>query len=74
MVEEPHSFDVKVIASYQNKQYQWAYPSYEGRITLSDQVAAASGITTATAGAGVLQERIKLYGVIVADPLAVAHC
>ena len=73
VVEEPHSFDVKVIASYQNKQYQWAYPSYEGRITLSDQIAAASGVSTAIAGAGVLEERIKLYGTIVADPLRVSH-
>ncbi|WP_062057663.1 efflux RND transporter periplasmic adaptor subunit [Cellvibrio sp. OA-2007] len=42
-------------------------------ITLSEQLAAASGISTAIARAGELQERIKLYGVIVADPLRVSH-
>ncbi|HCS63203.1 MAG TPA: heavy metal resistance protein CzcB [Cellvibrio sp.] len=73
VVEEPHSFDVKVTATYQNKQHQWAYPSYEGRITMAAEVAAASGLTTAIAGEGVLQERIKLYGTIVADPLRVSH-
>ncbi|MDR7091387.1 efflux RND transporter periplasmic adaptor subunit [Cellvibrio fibrivorans] len=73
VVEEPHSFDVKVIATYQNKQHQWTYPSYEGRITMEADVAAASGLTTAIAGEGVLQERIKLYGTIVADPLRVSH-
>lgn len=73
VVEEPHSFDVKVIATYQNQQHQWTYPSYEGRITMEVDVAAASGLTTAIAGEGVLQERIKLYGTIVADPLRVSH-
>ena len=73
VVEEPHSFDVKVIATYQNKHHQWTYPSHEGRVTMATEVAAASGLTTAIAGAGVLQERIKLYGTIVADPLRVSH-
>jgi cobalt-zinc-cadmium efflux system membrane fusion protein len=73
VVEEPHSFDVKVTATYQNKQHQWTYPSYEGRITMATEVAAASALTTAIAGEGVLQERIKLYGTIVPDPLRVSH-
>ncbi len=73
VVEEPHSFDVKVTATYQNKQHHWTYPSHEGRITMATEVAAASGLTTAIAGTGVLQERIKLYGTIVADPLRVSH-
>ncbi len=73
VVEEPHSFDVKVTATYQNKQHQWTYPSYEGRITMAADVASASSLTTAIAGEGVLQERIKLYGTIVADPLRVSH-
>lgn len=73
VVEEPHSFDVKVTATYQNKQHQWTYPSYEGRVTMAEEVAAASGLATAIAGEGVLQERVKLYGTIVADPLRVSH-
>lgn len=43
------------------------------RVTMSAGVAAASGLTTAIAGEGVLHERIKLYGTIVADPLRVSH-
>jgi membrane fusion protein, heavy metal efflux system len=42
-------------------------------VTLSEPIAAASGVTTATAGAGVVQERIKLYGTIITDPLRVSH-
>jgi cobalt-zinc-cadmium efflux system membrane fusion protein len=73
VVEEPHSFDVVVTATYQNKRHQWTYPSYEGRITMAADIVQASGLTTAVAGEGVLQERIKLYGTIVADPLRVSH-
>jgi cobalt-zinc-cadmium efflux system membrane fusion protein len=42
-------------------------------VTMSTEVAIASGLTTAIAGEGVLQGRIKLYGNIVADPLRVSH-
>ncbi|WP_049631309.1 efflux RND transporter periplasmic adaptor subunit [Cellvibrio sp. pealriver] len=73
VVEEPHSFDVKVTARYQNQRHEWTYPSYEGRIAMKADIAAASAITTAIASEGVLQERIKLYGNIVADPLRLSH-
>ncbi|WP_039918517.1 efflux RND transporter periplasmic adaptor subunit [Cellvibrio mixtus] len=73
VVEEPHSFDVKVTATYKGKRYQWRYPSYEGRVELSPAIAKASGLTTAVAGKGTLQERIKLYGNLVADPLRISH-
>lgn len=73
VVEEPHSFDVKVTATYKGKRYQWSYPSYEGRVELSPAIANASGLTTAVAGKGTLQERIKLYGNLVADPLRISH-
>ncbi|HEY8942498.1 MAG TPA: efflux RND transporter periplasmic adaptor subunit [Cellvibrio sp.] len=73
VVEEPHSFDVKVTATYNGKRYQWSYPSYEGRVELSPAIAKASGLTTAVAGKGTLQERIKLYGNLVADPLRISH-
>lgn len=73
VVEEPHSFDVSVTATYGKERYHWDYDSYEGRLQLPAALAQASGLTTATAGEGVLQERIKLYGNIVADPLRLSH-
>jgi cobalt-zinc-cadmium efflux system membrane fusion protein len=42
-------------------------------VVMSADIAVASGLTTAVAGEGVLRERIKLYGNIVADPLRVSH-
>ena len=73
VVEEPHSFDVSVTATHAGKTYHWDYDSYEGRVELPAALAQASGLTTAIAGEGLLQERIKLYGTIVADPLRVSH-
>lgn len=42
-------------------------------ISISANIAQASGLTTAIAGEGLLRERIKLYGTIVPDPLRVSH-
>ncbi len=42
-------------------------------VVISEKLADKSGIKTAIAGEGVLQERIKLYGNIVADPLRLSH-
>ena len=68
IVEEPHSFDVLVKAEYNNKQYQWSFPSYEGRVELSADTAKVSGITTAIAGAGDIDKKITIYGKLVVAP------
>ena len=72
-VIEPHSFDVTVTANHQNQQYRWTYPSYEGRVTMAADIAEASGLTTAIAAEGLLRQRLKLYGTIVADPQRLVH-
>ena len=72
-VEEPHSFDVAVTANYKNKKYQWKFPSYEGRVQLSAELAKESGITTEIAAAGNLKQTLKLYGKVLADPVRVSH-
>lgn len=72
-VTEPHSFDVAVTATYKNKKHQWKFPSYEGRVHMSAAIAKESGITTAVAGAGKLQQTLKLYGQALPDPVRVSH-
>lgn len=67
-VTEPHSFDVSVTATYKSKKHHWQFPSYEGRIKLNAALAKQSGITTAVAGAGKLQQNLKLYGQVQPDP------
>jgi cobalt-zinc-cadmium efflux system membrane fusion protein len=66
-VYEPHSFDVRVTASYQGKVHEWEYESYEGRTTIPADVARSAGIETAVAGPGTLTEALTLYGAIVPD-------
>lgn len=73
VVEEPHSFDVTVTASYQGKDYRWQYPSYEGRIELSPDVAARSGLGSTVAGPGSIQKNVVVYGRVINDVRQVAH-
>lgn len=67
-VREPHSFDVVVTARYQDRQHQWRFPSYEGRVQLSAALARQAGITTALAGPGTLREQLKAYGQLEPKP------
>ena len=64
VIEEPHSFDVAVTLSLLNHQYQWAYASYEGRITLPPEVANAAGIKVLQAKPVHLQKKLEVVGII----------
>lgn len=66
-VEEPHSFDVTVTATYAEQTQTWAYASHEGRTTIDPAMAQEAGIATATAGPGVITEWTRVYGLIVPD-------
>lgn len=61
-VEEPHSFDVNVVASYQGKTHKWSYESYEGRTTIPDKIARQAGVTTARVGPARIKETVDLLG------------
>jgi cobalt-zinc-cadmium efflux system membrane fusion protein len=67
VVEEPHSFDVKVFAEYQGKKSQWMYESYEGRVEISDKAAAGVGLEYETAGPRTLRKLAAMTGRIVPD-------
>jgi len=72
-ISEPHSFDVTVEATYKNKEARWMYPSYEGRTTLSPEVARESGIETEAAKAQVIQQTIRMRGKITPSEHRIAH-
>lgn len=61
-VEEPHSFDVEVTATYKGKTHRWAYASYEGRTTISAAAAKEAGVTTERAGPATIDQTIELLG------------
>lgn len=62
IVAEPHSFDVKITASYNNKTHHWEFDSHEGRTQISEQAAFEAGIKTEVAGGAVIGEYTRLTG------------
>jgi membrane fusion protein, heavy metal efflux system len=68
VVSEPHSFVVKVTATHAGKTHEWSYDSFEGRTTISSDIAEAAGIKTEVAGSAQLVQTLTLYGRIVPDP------
>ena len=43
VVTEPHSFDVRAVATVAGKKHEWSYASHEGRTTIEAAIAEASG-------------------------------
>lgn len=68
IVQEPHSFDVKVSASYQGRAHRWSYASYEGRTTITASAAQAGGVKTEIAGAAPIAELVDMAGRVEITP------
>jgi len=71
IIEEPHSFDVRVRAQHEGKTHEWTYKSYEGRTTIVAAMAKEAGVTVETLGTNKLKEFIALHGVVEPDPASV---
>ncbi len=67
-VTEPHSFDVSVEATHQGRRHHWQYENYEGRVQISHEIAAKSGIETEAAGPRIITENLSLTGRVQIDP------
>ena len=68
VVTEPHSFDVKVAATFAGKASQWSYASYEGRTTISATAAQAGGVKTEVAGPAPIAELVDMAGRVEITP------
>lgn len=64
VVEEPHSFTVKIAAQSGGKSYKFGYEQEETRITMSDAAVQQAGIRIATAGPANIRDTLKLIGEI----------
>ena len=73
IVEEPHSFDVKVVAERAGQRHEWSYAQIEGKVQLTDAVLASTGITIGTVGPRTITTTFEVPGQIVADDTKVAH-
>lgn len=70
VVEEPHSFDVEVVATENGKRHRWTYASYEGRTRIDAAAAKQGGIAIARAGPATIGEARELFGTVELDPSA----
>ena len=73
VVEEPHSFDVGVTASYAGKSHHWKYSQTEGRVQMSDDEVRTSAIGIETAGPARLHAVLDLPGEVALNADRVAH-
>src|SRR5690606_26698331 len=73
VVEEPHSFDVEVVAVENGKRHRWTYASYEGRTRIGAEAARQGGIRIARAGPATIGEARELFGTVELDPSARAE-
>ncbi|HHT9110777.1 MAG TPA: efflux RND transporter periplasmic adaptor subunit [Candidatus Brocadiaceae bacterium] len=73
LVEEPHSFDIKVFAEWNGQSYQWEYLQIEGRVELTPDAAQAAGIVTEIACPVQMKTVLELPGEIKINADTVVH-
>ncbi|SEI40476.1 efflux RND transporter periplasmic adaptor subunit [Nitrosomonas eutropha] len=72
-VEEPHSFEMVIVAEYQDKTYRWHHSEVEARVEMSDTAMQSNGIELATAGPAVIHSKITLPGEIIFNEHHIVH-
>jgi cobalt-zinc-cadmium efflux system membrane fusion protein len=72
-VQEPHSFDVEVVARADGREHRFTYASYENRVALAPDQLEAAGISVLAAGPARIAESVVLYGRVAANEDALAH-
>lgn len=73
VIEEPHSFDVKVVAQYREQRHEWSYAQIEGKVQLGPDQVKSAGIVIDTAASRVMLTTIELPGEVRADETRLAH-
>lgn len=64
LIEEPHSFDVKINAKYQEKAYQFNYEQIEARVKISKEQVLHNNIEVLTVGPAKIKATLQLQGEI----------
>lgn len=73
VVSEPHSFNVKISATYQGKHHEWQYENFEGRTTIPGAMADEMAISTEFVGEQTLTTTTPVYGKLVLPDNATRH-
>ncbi len=64
VVEEPHSFKVRIDATHEGKDYQFAYEQVEARVGMADDQLRRSGVEILKAGPARIKRNLQLIGEI----------
>jgi cobalt-zinc-cadmium efflux system membrane fusion protein len=64
VVEEPHSFNVKITAKHNNKTHQFSYDQVESRVKMTDKQLTLNSIEVLTAGPANIKSVLQLQGEI----------
>jgi len=73
VVDEPHSFDVKVQAVRNGRTQEWSYSQIEGKVQVADDTLKSAGIEIQAAGPRQMVTTFEVPGEIKADETKVAH-
>ena len=73
VVEEPHSFDVKIAAERSGETHRWEHSQIEGKVRLGPDAVESAGITLLTAGPREMVTTLDLPGEIQPDATRVAR-
>ncbi|TSA52753.1 MAG: efflux RND transporter periplasmic adaptor subunit [Nitrosomonadaceae bacterium] len=68
VVEEPHSFEVAIVAEHNGKTIRWGYSQVEARVEMPDEMLKSIGVEIRTAGPAMIKPTLKLPGEIVFNP------
>ena len=73
VIEEPHSFDVKVTALMGGQRHEWSYSQIEGKVRLGADQVASAGIVIDTAGPRRMVTTLELPGQVKANGTRLAR-
>ncbi|NUO09900.1 MAG: efflux RND transporter periplasmic adaptor subunit [Candidatus Brocadia sp.] len=73
VIEEPHSFDVKVSAEWKGMACRWEYSQIEGRVELTSEAIQNAGIGIETAGPAQIKTVLEFPGEIELNADKVVH-
>ncbi len=68
VVEEPHSFEVAIVAEQNGKTVRWGYSQVEARVEMPDEMLKSIGVEILVAGPATIKPTLKLPGEIVFNP------
>ncbi len=68
VVDEPHSYELAIVAERNGKTFRWGYSQVEARLEMTNEMLKTIGVEILTAGPAAIKSTLKLPGEIVFNP------